>query len=97
MVSTTRVSTDIIILPSPRPGGLHQLYFILFYLLVFIYLFIFIWLHQVLVEARGIFVEACGIFFLVAACGLLSCGTHVGSSSPTRNQTRAPCTGSQES
>ena len=34
---------------------------------------------------------------LVAACGLLSCGMHAGSSSPTRDRTWAPCTGSSES
>ena len=34
---------------------------------------------------------------LVAACGLLSCSMHVGSSSPTRDQTLAPCIGSMES
>ena len=65
---------------------------ILFYFLKIYYLFIF-WLCRVLVDlvARGIFVEACGIFrynagfFLVVACGfsLSSCGTqapeHVGS------------------
>ena len=28
---------------------------------------------------------------LVVACGLLSCGMHVGSSSLTRDRTRAPC------
>ena len=30
-------------------------------------------------------------------CGLLSCGMHVGSSSPIRDQTRVPCIGSTES
>ena len=59
---------------------------------LFIYLFR---LHRVLVVACGIFVAACGLFEVVA-CGLLSCGTHVGSSSLTRDQTRAPCTGSVE-
>ena len=34
---------------------------------------------------------------LLAACGLLSCVTHVGSSSPTRDRTWAPCIGSAES
>ena len=34
---------------------------------------------------------------LVAACRLLSCGMHAGSSSPTRAQTWAPCTWSTES
>ena len=29
--------------------------------------------------------------------GTLSCGMHVGSSTPTRNATRAPCIGSVES
>ena len=60
-----------------------SLFFLKFYL--FIYLF---WLHQVLVVA-------CGIF--VVACGFLSCGMHVGSSPPTRDQTRAPCVRSAES
>ena len=36
-----------------------------------------------------------GIF--VAACRLLSCGMRAGSSSPMRDQTRAPCIGSVES
>ena len=35
-------------------------------------------------------------FFLVAARRLLSCGMHAGSSSPTRDRTRAPCIGSTE-
>ena len=35
--------------------------------------------------------------FLVAACRLLSCGMHAGSSSLTRDQTQAPCIGSGES
>ena len=34
---------------------------------------------------------------LVAACGLLSWGMHAGSSSPTRDRTRAPCIDSMES
>ena len=34
---------------------------------------------------------------LVAACGLLSCGTHAGCSSPTRDRTQVPCIGSVES
>ena len=34
---------------------------------------------------------------LVVACGLLSCGMHAGSSSPTRDRTWAPCIGSVES
>ena len=46
---------------------------------------------------------ACGIFFfLVVACGLLSCGMrtlscgiHARSSSPTRDWTRAPCIGNR--
>ena len=42
----------------------------------FIYYFIYFWLLQVLVAARGIFVEACGLF--VAAHRLLSsCGVQV--------------------
>ena len=34
---------------------------------------------------------------LVAAGGFLSCGLHVGSSSPARDRTWAPCIGSVES
>ena len=52
---------------------------------IFIYLF---WLCWVLVAASGIFVVACELF---------SCGIHVGSTSPTRDRTRAPCIGSAES
>ena len=48
---------------------------------LFLNIYLFIWLRWV----------------LVAAHGLLSCGMHVGSSSLTRNGTRAPCTGSAES
>ena len=51
---------------------------------------------------RDLLGAACGV--VVAACGLLSCGMltlsrgmHAGSSSPTRDQTRAPCIGSVES
>ena len=39
------------------------------------------WLHRVLLEVRG----------------LLSCGMHAGSHSPTRDQTWAPCVGSAAS
>ena len=81
-------------------------FFIIVTFEIFIYLF---WLHQVLVTACGIFAVACGIFscgmqdLFVAACGLLvaacglSCIMHVGSSSPTRDQTQAPCIASLES
>ena len=57
-------------------------------LYLFIYLFIFIWLCQVLVVGRGLL-----------SCGTqtLSCDMHVGSSSLTRDRTRAPCIGSTES
>ena len=34
---------------------------------------------------------------LVAVCGLLSCSMHVGSSSPTRDWTQAPCIGTVDS
>ena len=61
-----------------------------------IYLFC---LRRVLVVAHGTFIVACGL--LLAACRLLGCGMwtlscsmHVGSSSPTRDRTRAPCIGS---
>ena len=53
---------------------------------------------------RRVLVAACGIFFLVAArtllsCGIrtLSCSMHAGSSSLTRDWTWAPCIGSTES
>ena len=53
----------------------------LFLIYLFIYLFIlFIWLCQVLVEASEL---------LSLARGLLSCSTHVGSSSLTRDRTQA--------
>ena len=55
-----------------------------------IYLFRLCWVS---IAARGIIVAAC----LVAARGLLSCGMHVGSSSLSRDRTRAPCIGSAES
>ena len=35
--------------------------------------------------------------FLVAACGLVSCGMRTESSSPARDRTQAPCIGSAES
>ena len=57
------------------------------FLKIFIYLFTFL-LHQVLVAAHGLF---------IAACRLLSCSMHAGSSSPTRDQTWEPCIGSAES
>ena len=58
------------------------------FLCLFIYLFIYLfWLCQVLVVAHRILVAAC--FF--------SCSMHVGSSSLTRDQTRAPCIESTES
>ena len=47
----------------------------------FFFFFFKLWLHRV----------------LVAAGTLLSCGMRVGSSSLTRDPTRAPCTGSVES
>ena len=52
---------------------------------LFIYLF---WLHWVLVEVSMIF---------IVTCGLLSLSIPEGSSFLTRDQTRAPCTGSMES
>ena len=56
---------------------------------LFIYYFIYLfWLHWVFVAASGLL-----------SCGMrtFSCGMHVGSSFPTRDQTRAPCIGSMES
>ena len=60
-----------------------ELYIYIDIFLIFIYLFI--WLHQVLVAAGR-----------VLRCGIrtLSCGMHVGSSSLSRERTRAPCVGS---
>ena len=56
---------------------------------LFIYYFIYLfWLCRVVVEAHRIF---------AAACRLLSCSMHVGSSSLTRDQIQVPCTGSMES
>ena len=49
--------------------------------------YLFIWLHQVLIAACGIFLVAGGLFQLRS----------VGSSSPTRDRTWAPCIGSVES
>ena len=50
--------------------------------------YLFIWLHRVLVAAGGLL--SCGMW-------TLSCGMHVGSSSLTRDRTRAACIGSTES
>ena len=66
----------------------------LFFLKKYLFIYLF-WPRRVLVEASGIFVAAWGIFF--AACGIFSCGVRVGSSSLTRDRTRAPCIGSTES
>ena len=70
----------------PRPGPLHSALFVFktrinSSLSLSFFKIYIFWLHQV----------------LVAACGLLSCGTRAGSSSPTRDQTPAPCIGSVES
>ena len=67
-----------------------KVFLFLFIFKIFIYLF---WLCWVLVVARGTFLVAC----LAAACGLLSCSMHVGSSFSTRDRTWAPCIGSMES
>ena len=55
----------------------------------------FFWLRRVLVAAHRIFVSAWGIF----SCSMwtLSYDMHAGSSSLTRDRTRAPCIGSVES
>ena len=85
MISRSQVTTLLI--------SWHSVWAVIFFFLIFhsfIYLF---WLRYVLVAARGIFVAAC----LIAACGLLSCSMHVGSSSLTRDRTQAPCIGSVES
>ena len=56
---------------------------------IYLFFILFIWLQRVLVVALGIF---------AAACRLLSRGMRdVGSSSPTRDRTRAPCLGSAKS
>ena len=54
----------------------------------FLFDILFIWLLWVLVAAGRLL--SCGM-------GTLSCGTHVGSNSLTRDRTRAPCIGSMES
>ena len=62
--------------------------FILFYLFILIFIYSFTWLSQVFVAPRRLL-----------SCGMqtLSYGMHVGSSSLTRDQTRAPCIGRAES
>ena len=40
----------------------------IYFLLKYLFTYLFIWLCQVLVAARGIFLEACGI--LVVVCGI---------------------------
>ena len=54
----------------------------------YLIIYLFIWLLWVLVAAGGLL-----------SCGMqtLSCGMHVGSSSPARDQTLAPCSGSTKS
>ena len=70
-------------------------YFLFFKIFIYLYKYVCM-LHRVSVVACGLLVAACGL--LVAARGLLlSCGMHAGSSSPTRDRTRAPCIGSMES
>ena len=59
-----------------------------FLFLFFFLLNLFIWLCRVLAAVGGLL--SCGTW-------TLSCGMHVGSSSLTRGQTRAPCIGSTES
>ena len=58
------------------------------YLSLFLKKYLFICLHWVFVVAGGLL--SCGMW-------TLSCSMHVGSSSLTRGQTWAPCTGSAES
>ena len=55
-----------------------------FFRYLFIYLF---WPCRVSVATHGIFVATCG----------LSCGMHMGSISPAKDRTQAPCIGSVES
>ena len=59
--------------------------FLFFFLSIYLFTYLFIWLCWVLVAARGL-----------RSCGMQtpSCGTHVGSSSLTRDRTQAPCIGS---
>ena len=70
----------------PSPSAFLSLSFLKIFIYLFIYLFI--WLCRVLVAARWLL-----------SCGMqtLSCGMHVGSSSLTRDRSRAPCIGSEES
>ena len=53
-----------------------------------IFIYLFIWWHRVLVVASGL---------LSCSMQTLSCSTHVGSSSLTRDRTQALCIGSAES
>ena len=62
---------------------------VLFFMRTFLNLFLFIWLHQVLVAARGLF----SLYSRVVQTQV----QHVGSSSPAKDRTRVPCFGSLES
>ena len=67
-----------------------------------IYLFVCLFVLAALGLSCGIQDLRCGMWdpllwhagSFVAACGIFSCGMHAGSSSPTRDRTRAPCIGS---
>ena len=67
-----------------------QCWDLLFFFLIFIYLYGCA--GSQLQHARSIFLVACRIF----SCGMQDLVHWVGSSSPTRDWTRAPCTGSSK-
>ena len=62
-------------------------------LLLLLLLLIFIWLHQVLVAILRIFDLCCSMWVLYLQHTELQ---HMGTSSPTRDQTLVPCIGSTE-
>ena len=67
----------------------------------FCFLFVLLFIYFILAApclSCGTWDLCCGMQDLfVETCGLLSCGMHEGSSSLTRDRTRAPCIGSTES
>ena len=73
------------IVSSFQPKGFLLFLSFFFFLSIYLFTYLFIWLCWVLVAARGL-----------RSCGMQtpSCGTHVGSSSLTRDRTQAPCIGS---
>ena len=66
---------------------------------LFVYVYSFIWLHQVLVEAHGLFIRGAGFSAISRACGLSSWSLWAQSPyvwnlrSPTRDQIHITCIG----